>query len=628
MFDFARPLFAAVPPLLLSTLAACSSTDKQPQDDHYYGSGGRPTYTDPSCTDGAAACTSVGAGTSMDGGGSVGNGGTSSDMTGGSAPITNGGNATGSGVCGDLKGFDWRDTVMYFALVDRFADGTPGASPVSGASTGNASSGASAQYEGGDLPGLTGKLPYLADLGVTALWLTAPYDNRNTAGEAIDPAQDKHMYSGFHGYWPSPANIDFSSSTAPSPTPLVESRIGDAAALKALVSGAHATKGANGQGVKVLFDYVMKHVDTESALYQAHSSPGNDWFARNAQGQFELCGPKNLWDDPTWGTRCAFTPYLAPFDFEKPEVRKWSVSDAVWWAKEYGIDGYRLDAIKHVPLSWLKELRTAISASIDTGNKFYLVGETFDYGNRDNIKKFIDPQTMLDGQFDFPFKQKLCEAVFSPAGQLTAFASWMDGNSGFYGPSALMTTWIGNHDVPRAIHFASRQIGNCTQGSDPSNGWTASYPQPAEPEPYERLGVAFAIMLTNPGIPLIYYGDEIGLAGGGDPDNRRLMPWNDASLNPNQLALRAKVKKLATIRGSHPLIGRGTRTTRAVTKDIWMYDYTGCDTTQTLVVAINKSDTAQTIKVADGQYTDLMTGSPAMGGNVQLPARGFLVYEK
>jgi glycosidase len=617
--------WVSLPALLaLSSLNACGSTDGRPGDDGYYAGGGRPQYVDPSCGDGSAACTSVGASSGTD---SVGMGG-STAVGGGSGAGPSGGNTTGTGVCGDLKGFDWRDSVMYFALVDRFADGTPGASAVQGASTGNAATGASAQYEGGDLPGLTGKLPYLAELGVTALWITAPYDNRNTAGEAIDPAQDQHMYSGFHGYWPSPANIDYSSPLAPSPAPAVESRIGDAAALKALVSGAHATTGANGQGIKVLFDYVMKHVDTESAFYAAHSSGASDWFARNEQGQFALCGPGNLWDDPVWGTRCAFTPYLAPFDFEKPEVRKWSVSDAVWWAKEYGIDGYRLDAIKHVPLSWLTELRTALNANIDTGSPFYLVGETFAYGDRALIKKFIDPKTMLDGQFDFPFKQKLCEAVFGQSGQLSGFASWMDENAGFYGPGSLMTTWIGNHDIPRAIHFASRQIQSCTQGSDPSNGWTTSYSQPTDAPPYERLAVAFAIMMTNPGIPLIYYGDEIGLAGGGDPDNRRLMPWSDAQLNQHQLALRDKVKKLANIRGTHPLIGRGVRTTRAVTKDIWVYDFTGCDTTGAVVVAINKSDSEQTVKLADGSYTNLMTGAASMGGNVTLAPRDFLVFER
>ena len=86
-----------------------------------------------------------------------------------------------------------------------------------------------------------------------------------------------------------------------------------------------------------------------------------------------------------------------------------------------------------------------------------------------------------------------------------------------------MTTWIGNHDVPRAIHFASGQIQNCMEGSSPSNGWTMSYGQPQDAAPYERLALSYVVMMTSPGIPLIYYGDEIGLAGGGDPDNRLIV---------------------------------------------------------------------------------------------------------
>ncbi|HVJ21868.1 MAG TPA: alpha-amylase family glycosyl hydrolase, partial [Polyangiaceae bacterium] len=343
---------------------------------------------------------------------------------------------------------------------------------------------------------------------------------------------------------------------------------------------------------------------------------------------FALCGPENLWDDPYWGTRCAFTDYLAPFDFEQPAVRAWSVADAVWWAKEYGIDGYRLDAIKHVPLSWLTELRTALNAQIDTGERFYLVGETFAYDDPPLIKKFVEPSTMLDGQFDFPFKARVCEALFTPTGQLSAFAAWMDENAGYYGPEAIMTTWIGNHDVPRAIHFASQQITNCREGSYPGNGWDgASFAQPADAAPYERLALAFAVMMTNPGIPLVYYGDEVGLAGGGDPDNRRLMPWNDAELNEHQLALRERVKKLAAIRGSQPSIGRGTRATVAATQDIWVYRLSGCDPMADVVVAINKADTPQLVTIPDGQYTDLMAGTAVAGGDTTLPARSFLVLQ-
>ena len=532
----------------------------------------------------------------------------------------------GPGTCGDvpLDQFDWRDAVMYFLLVDRFYDSDNDVEIVPGATGGDAATGPSGQYEGGDLAGVEEQLPYLRDLGVTALWLSAPFENRDSAGAAIDPNSDSNVYSAYHGYWPSPDNIDYSDPDNPSPEPQVESRIGDSDTLRSLIESAHGTESANGDGIKVLFDYVMNHVDVESGLYQAHP----DWFARR-DGDFALCGPDNLWDDPFWGTRCAFTDYLPPFDFDNTAARNWSVNDALWWAKEYGVDGYRLDAIKHVPLSWLTDLRQRLNDEIEdpAGERFYLVGETFAYDDANLIKSFVNPDTMLDGQFDFPLKARLCEAVFTPGGGLQNLSSWMSGNDSFYGPGSIMTTWIGNHDIPRPIHFASRQIDNCRQGSFPGNGWTGDYSQPTDAAPYERLGVSFAILMTNPGIPLIYYGDEIGLAGGGDPDNRRMMPWSDAQLNTHQLALRARVARLGNIRAENKVLSRGRRQVLSVDQDTWVYVMTGCgEGSPDIVVAINRADASRTVSVPAGSYTDLFDDSTVEGGQITLDPRSFLVW--
>lgn len=527
--------------------------------------------------------------------------------------------------CGDPTAFDWRDAVMYFAMTDRFADSDGRSEPVVGASGGDAHTGPSAQYAGGDLRGLTDHVPYLASLGVTALWISAPYENRNTVGAAIDPMADPHQYSAFHGYWPSPGNVDYSNPAAPMPVPQVESRIGTPADLHALVTAAHGATSVNHHGIRVVFDYVMKHVDTASGLYAAHS----DWFARGTDGRFALCGPGNLWDDPYWGTRCAFTDYLAPFDFYNAAARAWSVNDAVWWAREYQIDGYRLDAIKHVPATWLSDLRARLNTEFTAplGGRFYMVGETFAYDDQSLLRSFVNPATMLDGQFDFPFKARACEALFTPGGRLDTLATWMASNDTFYGPTAIMSTFVGNHDIPRAIHFASRQIGDCRAGSNPSNGWAgASYPQPADAAPYERLGLAFAVMLMSPGVPLIYYGDEIGLAGGGDPDNRRMMPWSDASLNAHQLALRSRISQLARIRAENPAVSRGARVTLSASQDTWVYRMTGCGTGfQDVIVAINRADAERPVTLPGGTYTDLLTMMPSSGGATNLGARSVVV---
>jgi glycosidase len=531
-----------------------------------------------------------------------------------------------SAICGDVTAFDWRDAVMYFAMVDRFHDSDGRATVVEGATGGDATTGASGQYEGGDLAGVTERIDYLAELGVTALWLTAPYENRDQAGAAVNPDADPHLYSGYHGYWPSPADIDYSDPRSPSPTPEVESRIGTAGDLRALVRAAHRAPSANGHGIRVLFDYVMNHVDIQSGLYQAHT----DWFARR-DGETVLCGPENLWDDPYWGTRCAFTDYLPPFDFENADARRWSIDDAMWWAQEFEIDGYRLDAIKHVSLSWLTELRTRLNRAIDepAGGRFYLVGETFAYDDRDLLASFVDPDTMLDGQFDFPLKARLCEALLTQSAGLDDFASWMAQNDGFYGDGSIMTHWIGNHDIPRAIHFASGDIDNCREGSSPANGWTTSFPQPSGAAAYERLGLAFAVLMTNPGIPLIYYGDEVGLAGGGDPDNRRMLPVGDDDLSRPQLDLRDRVAELARIRADNPVLARGRRITRSADSDTWVYTMTGCgDASPAVTVLINRSGESRSLDVPAGDYTDLQTDESIAGGQVVVPGRSVRLFRQ
>ena len=155
---------------------------------------------------------------------------------GGSTVDPGNGDSTGGTVsaCGDPTVFQWEDSVMYFVMVDRFYDSDNYVDLVDGVAVRDAANGPSGQYVGGDIPGVEAKLPYLSDLGVSAIWLSAPYDNRDYAGGAIDTNQDGNTYSAYHGYWPSPLNTDYSDPNNPSPRPLVESRIGSDASLRSL----------------------------------------------------------------------------------------------------------------------------------------------------------------------------------------------------------------------------------------------------------------------------------------------------------------------------------------------------------------------------------------------------------
>jgi len=516
------------------------------------------------------------------------------------------------GTCGDLAVFDWRDAILYFAMIDRFYDSDGKASPVNGAS-GPDGFGSSAQYEGGDIAGVEEKLGYLVDLGVTALWLTAPYDNRDAAGMGMS-VEDPHQYSAYHGYWPSPANTDYGQEP-PVPLPLVEARIGDAAQLESLVTAAHESESANGHGVKVLLDYVMNHVDIDSGLYAAHP----EWFYPTTEEY--LCGNKG------WGIDCTFTTYLPAFDFDNDEARAWSVADAMWWAKRFDLDGYRLDAIKHVPMAWLTDLRAALNDEIDSpdGDRFYLVGETYTWNEYNVLARYVNPSTKLDGQFDFPWRKAVCEATMAN-GSFADLNTFLTTNDSRYGQGAIMSTFLGNHDIPRVIHAGNGQLGDypCTQGSWLGIAWTPEFAQPIVEAPYRKLGLGFAVMMTNPGVPLIYYGDEIGLAGGGDPDNRRMMPWKESDLNQYQVDLRSRIRALANIRSENRALSRGSRTTISSSQDTWVYRMGGCGSeAPDVIVAVNKGNEATTVTVPESNTVDLLDESAATGAEIEVKAMDY-----
>jgi glycosidase len=513
--------------------------------------------------------------------------------------------------------FDWRDSVIYFVFVDRFFDGNPANNcDIPGVSGGTKSI---ANYQGGDWAGVTQKINdnYFSDLGVNTLWITVPFDNPEVAG--LGQGSDTHEYSGYHGYWPKLDNAD--------PTVLQsESCFGSFADLKALVSTAHA------KGLKVLFDYAMVHVHSSSAVYQAH----NDWFWPNSKNGSSDCvcgGAYCSWDvDPQ---RCWFTSYLPHWNYTNAAARDYSVTQAVEWIKQtkdasgFGADGFRADAIKHVDISWLTSLRAKISSDVIATQmpqqRFYMVGETYDFGNRDLIKSFVDPSTKLDGQFDFPLRANLVNAVIMRTQNMSDLASFMNSNDYYYGASAVMSTFIGNHDLPRIIHLAAdNRLWGDDQGSDGKNlAWSGQPGPVAEMSAYERVANAFAVLYTNRGAPLVYYGDEIGMPGAGDPDNRRFMQWT--ALSANQTYLKDRLKKLGDIRNKHPALRRGTRTTLESSADVWAYSrVTNGDT---VYVAVNRSDSDQGVTtLPSGALTELVTGATANGPNITIPARQTRIF--
>ncbi len=490
--------------------------------------------------------------------------------------------------------FDWRDAVMYFVMLDRFNDGdSSNNNPEANVET-------PANWQGGDLAGLLAKLKsgYFTQLGVNVLWLSSPVDTPKGRYLGV---RDPHYYSGYHGYWPGDLTR-------------VEEHLGDLALLKQVVDEAHK------RSIKVLFDYVMNHVHELSPTYINNKG----WFWPNQKGGGDcICGGNCSWAGPE-GLKCWFDPFLPDFNFTIAAARKHSIDNAIQWIKDTGIDGFRLDAVKHIEVAWLKELRTRVEAEIpkQPGERFYMVGETFD-GDKNVLKKYVNPQTMLDGQFDFPLRAELVKVILARQGSFNDLHGFLNGNEGFYGANAIMGTFLGNHDIPRSIHFAedSPLWGDVwSDGKD--RAWVDQPSAPAKTSAYERLGVGFIALMTLPGVPLIYYGDEVGMAGAGDPDNRRFMQWTGTTAA--QEKLRTLIGKLTKVRSQHPALRYGSRKGLVVQHDVYAYEMS--HKTDKLIVVLNRADGQQTVNLSGPSYQDLLSGQ-SFGGSVTVPPRGGVILQ-
>lgn len=494
--------------------------------------------------------------------------------------------------------FDWRSAVIYFVFVDRFANASTGNDcHVAGTSVSGTASG---DYEGGDWAGVTQKIDagYFDDLGVNTLWVTVPVKNEDfTAFQGT--GGDTHYYSGYHGYWP----YDPTST---------ETCFGTLSELQTLVSEAHK------HSLKVLFDFAMVHVTIDSPVYTQNPS----WFWPNSWNNGDcICGQNCDWN--AQGYRCWFASYLPHWNYTVQAARDYSVGTAVNLAKTTGADGFRLDAIKHVDSSWLLELRQQIQSQIvplqNPPQRFYMVGETYDFYDTAFIASFVDPATKLDGQFDFPARRNVVDTMLLKKESMNDLANFYAGNDFYYGSNAVMSPFLGNHDLPRVVHLAQEPpIWNDQASDGKDHAWSNQPTEPTDQKTFDKLANAFAVLFTNQGAPLIYYGDEYGLAGAGDPDNRRFMQWS--GYNAGQQYLHDRIKTLLAIRKAHPALYKGIQTTIAATQDTWLFVQ---ETPQDQVyVGINRGDTDAVVTGLPNQaLQELVTSTAATGPTATVPAR-------
>ena len=470
--------------------------------------------------------------------------------------------------------FIWDDALIYMVMTDRFVNGNT--------SNDGAPSGAEAEADwmGGDLEGVTQMIEsgYFNDLGVNALWIS-PF-NTNPTGSYV-AADGQHMVSGYHGYWPvEPRQVD--------------PRFGGEEALTEMVEAAHDA------GLRVMADFVVNHVHEDHVYAQEHP----EWFNQGC-----ICGT----DFCDWTERrldCLFMDYMPDLDWKNRDASEQIIEDALWWAETFDLDGIRVDAVKHVDDHAMTNLATRINERFEaTGTDFYLKGETAmgwsGHSLEDNaeqyqtINRYIGDDA-LDGQADFVLYHAVVDNVFTSGNMdYQHLDYWTNRSQDQYVDGAVMVPYLGSHDSPR---YLSRIQNDGTQ----YNQWEEqARPTTPSSESYQSAKQGVAWLLTTPGAPMLYMGDEFGQHGGADPDNRRMLDFN---LNDGQQDLMNFTSEIANVRLENEALRRGVYSTYHVESEMVAYEMTTAE--QSLLVVLNRGGANQIQTV----YDEVIFGDSTMSG--------------
>ncbi len=451
--------------------------------------------------------------------------------------------------------FIWQDAILYSLMPDRFKNGNPSNdSPAKHPKLADR-----ANFNGGDFQGIIGKLDegYFNELGVNTLWIL-PFI-KNTPNAYMETPPPHRIFSGYHGYWPiSSREVDPHYGTN-----------GDA---HTLIDVAHK------RGLKVLMDFVSNHVHQEHPYYQDHP----EWFGRYIlpDGRENL----RLFDEyrlSTW-----FESYLPSFDyFNAPEAIDTMVADAIWWLKEYNIDGFRHDAVKHVPSIFWRELTKEIRRNFPNKD-VYQIGETF--GDHSLISSYVN-NGQLSAQFNFNLYWPARYAFAVEDESFSGLAAEMERVIDIYGQNHLMANLMDSHDQPRYPAYLEGDLDWSDNAAE--FGWHNDI-QIDDPVTYDKIEMYYSYLMTIPGPPTIYYGNEIGLTGAADPDNRRMMPWK---YTQRQKELKKHISSLTALRSKHPALRYGDYYTIRADKSV--YSYLRSDFNERILVVIYRNKFAGKVNI-------------------------------